>query len=147
MPIVKRNTADVLACLLIACFGIAVIILGFGYRMGTLTRMGPGFFAVATGAFLVMLAVASALEASRMEEVHPVFKLRPVLFVCLAILVWTMTVESLGIIPSTIALVGISSLSRSPFRPLSLLVLAAGLCLLGYFVFIELGMPLTMLGR
>ena len=82
-----------------------------------------------------------------MEEVRPVFKLRPVLFVCLAILVWTMTVESLGIIPSTIALVGISSLSRSPFRPLSLLVLAAGLCLLGYFVFIELGMPLTMLGR
>ena len=65
----------------------------------------------------------------------------------LAILVWTMTVDSLGIIPSPIALVGISSLSRSPFRPLSLLVLAAGLCLLGYFVFIELGMPLTMLGR
>ena len=40
MPIAKRNLPDVIACLLIACFGIAAIIIGLDYKLGQLTRMG-----------------------------------------------------------------------------------------------------------
>lgn len=122
--------------------------MALDYQLGTLTRMGPGFFPVMSGLLVTALAIGAAIEAARASDAaRPHFRLRPVVFVSLGIIAWTLLIEPAGIIPSTAALVGISSMARSPFRPLSLLVLTVGLCLAGYFVFIGLGMPLTMLGR
>lgn len=147
MEIARRNWPDVAACLLIAAFGLAVAVAGFDYEVGTLTRMGPGFFPVMLGLLVFALAAGAAVEAARSEPTGFVFRWRPLIFVSLGVLAWALLIEDTGIIPSSFALVGISSMARSPFRPLSLVLLAVGLCLIGYFIFIGLGMPLTMLGR
>jgi hypothetical protein len=148
MPIAKRNLPDVIACLLIACFGIVAIIIGLDYKLGQLTRMGPGYFPMVVGSLIVVLSIFAAIESARSEGVAPDFKLRPIVFISLGMLAWTLLIEDAGLIPSTIALIGLSSMARAPFRPVSVGLLIVGLCVAGYFVFIAgLGMPLTVLGR
>ena len=109
--------------------------------------MGPGFFPVMLGILVFALAAGAAIETAGAGESGIVFRWRPLIFVSLGVLAWALIIEDGGIIPSSFALVGISSMARSPFRPISLLMLSVGLCLIGYFIFIGLGMPLTMLGR
>src|SRR5690606_142534 len=102
-----KNLPDVVASLLIACFGVAVVVLGLDYKLGTLTRMGPGFFPVMTGSLTILLALAAAAEAALWSEARPAFRWRPVFFVSLSILVWIALIKPAGVIPSTFALVGI----------------------------------------
>ncbi len=59
---------DYYAGALMLVIGSAVAWQGFGYNVGSLTRMGPGFFPVALGVLLAALGIAIAAgfrEASR----------------------------------------------------------------------------------
>ena len=45
--------------------GLGAILQGRNYSIGTLSRMGPGFFPVALGVILALAGVAIAISASR----------------------------------------------------------------------------------
>jgi len=144
----KANLPEVAACLAIAAAGLFAIWFGLDYRLGSLTRMGPGFFPLMLGVLVVALAIASAVESARHDGKQEGFKLRPLVFVSLGMLAWTYMVEPFGIVAATLALIALSALARPGFRPLAVLSLTAGLALCGYLVFIAgLGMPLTLFGR
>ena len=148
MQFLKRNPLEVAACLAIALLGAVATAIGFGYGIGSLTRMEPGFFPVVAGLAIVGLAIAAAVETTGSETAGVPLRFRPTLSVGLSILAWTFMVEPFGLVPATLALIILSALARRPFRPVSLLLLAAGLCLGAYLVFIDgLGMPLTLFGR
>jgi hypothetical protein len=146
--LITDRLPDLAACALLAAFGLAAVYVGASYPIGSITRMSAGFFPVAASVAVVGLAVAAALEALFTERVKQAFKWRPLIFIAVAILAWTQLIDSLGIIPSTFALILISGMAKRPFHPISLLVTAAVLCLAGYLVFVMgLRMPLTALGR
>jgi hypothetical protein len=50
---------------LMVLLGLSAIVIGQGYRIGSLTQMGSGFFPVALGAILVLLGMAIAGTAKR----------------------------------------------------------------------------------
>lgn len=148
MQSTKRNLIAIAVGSIIVIIGLAAIWIAQDYRLGTLTRMGPGFFPIVIGILVVVFGGAAVLGDINAEKPEADFKFRPVIAICAGMLAWTLLIDSYGILPSTFALIGISSLARSPFRPWSTLALCVGLCMAGYLVFVVgLGMPLTLLGR
>lgn len=146
--LIKSRLPDLIACSLVAVFGLAAIWIGTGYPVGSITRMGAGFFPIVTSVMVVGLAIAAGVETLFVAPVTRTFKWRPLIFISVGILAWTQLIDSAGIIPSTFALIIISGMAKQPFRPVSLTLTAAALCVAGYLVFVwGLHMPLTLLGR
>jgi hypothetical protein len=63
LPFIKRYGKDLYGGALVFLFGIGAILAGVGYHVGSLSRMGPGFFPVAVGAILVLVGLAIAFSA------------------------------------------------------------------------------------
>lgn len=146
--LIKSRLPDLAACGALAAFGLAAIWIGSGYPIGTINRMGAGFFPIAASIIVVALAAAAAVETLMNEPVRQPFKIRPVIFISVGIFVWAQLIDSVGLIPATFALILLSGLAKPPFRPVSLIISAALLCVAGYLVFVwGLQMPLTLLGR
>lgn len=146
--LIKSRLPDLVACGALAAFGVAAIWIGASYPIGTINRMGAGFFPIAASIIVVVLAGAAAIEVLLTEPVPQKFKLRPVIFISVAIFVWARLIDAVGLIPATFALILLAGLAKPPFRPVSLIISAALLCAAGYVVFMwGLHMPLTLLGR
>lgn len=137
-----QDPAARLLSLAIVAFGAYVAYEGAGMNVGTLRRIGPGFFPILLGAAIALLGAATLFERPepRREEG---FAFRPLFCVSLAILAFGLLVRSAGLVPATLALVALTSLGQSRAAPTTVLLTALGLCLLGYLVFIQgLGLPL-----
>ncbi|MDB5406662.1 MAG: tripartite tricarboxylate transporter TctB [Rhodospirillales bacterium] len=70
--VIKPNRLDYYAGGLVMLLGIGAAYTGSGYEMGSLTRMGPGFFPTALGVLLAFVGVLIAGSASfgEADEVH-----------------------------------------------------------------------------
>ncbi|MBL4647250.1 MAG: tripartite tricarboxylate transporter TctB family protein [Rhizobiales bacterium] len=145
---IRARLPDLAACAFLGLFGLIAVWLGTQYPMGTVNHMGAGYFPVATSALIVVLAVAAAWETILAPPQARSFAWRPMIFVTVAILAWVLLVDDFGLVPATFALILISGLAKTPFRPISLIASASFLCLAGYLVFVwGLRMPLTLFGR
>ena len=146
--VANLRLADLIACAAIAVFGLAALLIGMDYQIGSLRSMGPGFFPTASAILVILLSIATAFETFRAEPVKRSVAWRPIIFVSLSIIVWTQLVDRVGFAPAMAALIFISSLAKAPFRPVSLLVMTIFLIVAGWAIFIlGLGMPLTLFGR
>src|SRR5690554_838898 len=144
----RRNWTAIGVCLGLGGLGLTAAMIGTTYRIGELTRMGPGFFPILVSCAVMILAIAAAAESARETEDYFPLRFGPVIFVSLGMLAWMLLIDRFGIVVATFALVGISSFAKLPVRPVAVLLLAAGLSISGYLVFIwGLGMPLTLWGR
>lgn len=143
----KPRLAETVACAAIALLGIAALIVAFDYQIGSVQRMGPGFFPVATSVAVIGLAVASAVESRSRPAAGTAFRWRPLIFVSLAVIVWCALIDSAGLLPATFGLILVSALAKPPFRAVALTILAGAICLAGYLIFIAgLGMPISLIG-
>ncbi|MBF9033260.1 hypothetical protein HKCCE2091_03330 [Rhodobacterales bacterium HKCCE2091] len=120
-----------------------MILEGLGFGVGTIRRMGPGFFPVAVGVGLAALAVGILSELRRGGVSRLNAPIRPLLFIIGSLVVFAATVEPLGMIPATILLVLIGSFADRSMTPLRAAISAVALAILGYLVFI-LGFDLPL---
>jgi hypothetical protein len=138
-----RSASDFLAGLMFIGFGVAAIVIGRAYPMGSAMRMGPGYFPMILGGLLTLLGlavVARALAGS--ATAPPSFHLKPLILVLASVAAFALTVERLGIVVAVALVVLVSSLASERFRwqevlPLTLVMvaLAVGLFTMG------LGLP------
>jgi hypothetical protein len=129
--------------------GLAGGFLATGYRLGTLQRMGPGFFPiivcvglVAVGLFLIARSIVSGTG-------EPVgIALRPFLVVLAGLVVFVMLVEPLGLLISTFLLVLVSAgAAYEPYRWRRSVILAAVLSISCIILFgLLLGQQLPIFG-
>jgi hypothetical protein len=144
----RINLAELGVGLALVALGLLAAWEGSHYRIGTLTRMGPGMFPIALGIVLAGLGVAATLEGVRAAEAAVPASLRAFLFIGTGIVGWALLVEPFGLIVATVVLVGLSACAMPPVRIVPTLLLAAALCLIGEVLFITLlGVPLTAFGR
>jgi len=140
-----QDPAARLLSLAIVAFGAYVAYEGAGMNVGTLRRIGPGFFPILLGTAIALLGAATLFERPE-RRAEEGFALRPLLCVSLAILAFALLVRSAGLIPATLALVALVSLGQSRVAPSAAALTGLGLSLLGYLVFIQgLGLPLRPL--
>lgn len=114
-PLNSKRTKDYLGGLLVASVGAAAVIRGTEYSVGTLTRMGPGFFPVALGAILVVIGliiIAQACFSAMPEGLHKALppEWRGWLCIGTAIIAFVVVGSFFGLLPATFSLVFVSAL-------------------------------------
>jgi len=141
---------DFLAGGLMMLLGLTAATAGAGYNIGTLQRMGPGFFPLALGVILTLLGVliagAGAAVGAEAEDSLPAeAQWRGWSCVIAGPLLFVLFAHYGGLLPATFACVFVSALGDRTARLRSSLVLAAGVTLLGAILFhLLLGVPLPL---
>ncbi|HUF20460.1 MAG TPA: tripartite tricarboxylate transporter TctB family protein [Burkholderiales bacterium] len=139
----NRDWSDVIGGMLLIAVGLYFAIQAGAYDLGTLRRMGPGFFPRTLGIFLVGLGLLIAALALLREGELPKPRLRPFVAILGGILAFAVSVEWVGMVPATFLLVGISALAEPAARPLPTLILAVALSTIAVVIFSQgLSIPL-----
>jgi integral membrane sensor domain MASE1 len=134
---VIRNPRDFHAGALFVAIGIATILLGSRYMLGTAARMGPGYFPRILGILLIVLGALLAFRATRVPGAGiPAFRWRPTLIVLGSVVLFGAIVRPVGVALSTVILIVTASAASHEFRPREALVAGMLLAALAVGVFV-----------
>ncbi len=135
---------DFYAGVLFVAFGIAAIVIGRSYPLGTAARMGPGYFPRLLGILLIALGGARSLTSLRgTGPPLPGWKWRPVSIVLLSVVAFGLLVTRAGLVLSTIGLIAIASTASRDYRLKEALVSGVALAALAVGVFV-IGLKLQL---
>jgi Tripartite tricarboxylate transporter TctB family len=148
----KRAVTDILAGLVFVAFGLAFAIASLRYQLGTLLRMGPGYFPLALGGILVLLGVlivgkgfVAGAGAGAGEERFGSVPWRALLLIVLAVLFFGLTVRGLGVVVSTAVSALLTAFASYRTGILAAVAIAAGLtvlCVLIFLLALQLRLPM-----
>ncbi|HEY1458890.1 MAG TPA: tripartite tricarboxylate transporter TctB family protein [Casimicrobiaceae bacterium] len=139
-----RHPKDFYSGLIFIGFGVAAIVIGSNYALGTAARMGPGYFPRILGVLLIVLGAALSLRALRLQgSPVPAWKWRPTLIVLGSVILFGVIVNTVGLVLSTIILIVLSSAASHEFRYKEALVSGVLLATLAVAVFV-IGLKLQL---
>lgn len=142
----KYDRRDLLAGLLLLVIGGAFLAGSLGMRIGTARSMGAGYFPLIVSCITVILGlVIGGLALRRVGDVERP-SLRPFFAVTASVGTFAVALGPFGLLPAIMATVLVAALADRRSRPLGALLLATGLAVAGWLIFIVgLGMPITLL--
>lgn len=128
MRFVLNRLEDIVAALVTAGIGIFIVTEARGYRMGSLTSMGPGYFPTILGWTMIGLAVLILVTSrpSGTPEAPGRDQIRGMLLVAAAFGAFALTIERFGMVPSVTLSVLLASLANERTTPLTGLLLGLG---------------------
>lgn len=125
------------AGLVFTMIGAVVALASLRYPLGTPGQMGPGFFPfwlgillAATGCAIFVLSFRETRES--MDDVD----FRAVAAIISALILSAIALQKIGLVPTIMLLVAVSSLASRDFRVGRVVLTAAGLAALAWLVFI-----------
>jgi hypothetical protein len=132
-----RHPKDFFAGLLFIGFGLAAIVIGSHYTLGTAARMGPGYFPRILGILLIALGGALSIRALRLHGPPlPGWKWRPTIVVLGSVVIFGLIVNWAGVVLSTIFLIVAASSASHEFRRRESIVAGFALATLAVGVFV-----------
>ncbi|MSQ60857.1 MAG: tripartite tricarboxylate transporter TctB family protein [Betaproteobacteria bacterium] len=138
MASIIKNPKDFYSGLLFMAFGLAAVVIGRNYPMGSAVRMGPGYFPTILGWILIVMGGIMAIRGviTRGEPLGGV-AVKAMVLVLGAVSFFAGAVDAWGLVVSVSAVVLISSLGNRGFKPvelagLLLAMLALSVGLFGY---------------
>lgn len=142
----KHDIKDLAGGALLAAIGLSVAIYAAAqYDIGSLRRMGPGFFPALLGGALAVLGLMIAVPAWGRTGSRVQIAWKETAAVLAAILVFATGLERVGLVPITVATVLIASLAAPDRRIGWRLLLALAVTLLSVAVFhfgLKMSVPL-----
>jgi len=140
----SRDYRDLIAGALLVALGIASAwYAGTHYRLGEVSRMGPGMFPAALGVLMAILGFFIALPAWFRRGTLPKPDIRPTLLVLASVLAFALLVEWAGMVPAIFVLTGLAVLADNKLGVRATLVLASVLALSTWLIFrVGLGIQL-----
>jgi hypothetical protein len=145
MPRVK-DPKDFWSGVLFIAFGCAAVWFGRSYAIGSLSRMGPGFFPMMMSIALIG-AGAFILARSLVVSGEPIERIAflPQLLILAAIVVFGLLIERVGLAVSVIAVAVISGIAAQGLRWFELTALALAMSALSVALFVYLlGQPIAV---
>jgi hypothetical protein len=144
-----KSPQDIGAGLIFILIGLAGLYFGQDLRFGSAARMGPGFFPYYISLSIVLIGVVVAARGFTVKgPALEAMRLRPILCVLAALLVFGFAMDTLGLIFSAVALTVISALAQRRPNWRDTLLLAAGMTAFCAIVFVwALKQPLTLFGN
>jgi hypothetical protein len=141
-----RSPKDFWAGLIFIAIGGGFVLLAQQYRLGDMHRMGPAMFPTLVGALLAALGLIVALRSFALDGAPvPRFDARPIGVSILAIVLFGIALQWLGLIAAVAMLVLVGAYAARDVRPLENLALAAALIVFSVAVFVWLlGLPLPL---
>jgi hypothetical protein len=141
-----RSPKDFWAGLIFVAIGGAFILFASQYRLGTMHRMGPAMFPILVGSVLAVLGAIIALRSFVLHgEPVPRFYARPIGVSLLAIVLFGVALQWLGLVAAIAVLVLVGAYAAREVRPLETVALAAVMIVFSVAVFVWLlGLPLPL---
>lgn len=148
MPSFIRHPKDFWSGIIFLFVGLAAIIIGRDYSMGTAARMGPAYFPTILGGILALIGLAATVRSLfRQGEAVGKFAVRELIIILSAILSFGFLVRGAGLVVAAVVLVMLSCYASPKFRWGPSLLLAIGLTVFCVLVFVKLlGVPLPIFG-
>ena len=143
-----KKPKDFFAAVFFILIGVAVLWISRDYDYGSARRMGPGYFPVWLGGLLIAFSLIMLIR-SFVGERDPMddLALKPVLLILGGSLLFGLLLRPVGLPFAIIAMVLLGAAGAKATRPVPALLLAVGLAICSYFVFVRgLGQPMPMLG-
>ncbi len=136
---IERGRREVLGGALMLAIGLGAIWQGAHYPLGTLSRMGPGYFPVALGVILAVVGVVIAISGHLAAPSAAAPKLPPEWrawgLIAASIVLFVVLGKWGGLLPATAAIVFVSALADRDNGWRSALLLALVMCLAAVVVF------------
>jgi hypothetical protein len=141
-----RSPKDFWAGLIFVAIGGGFVLLAQQYRLGDMHRMGPAMFPTLIGALLAALGLIIALRSFVLDGAPvPRFDARPIGISRLAIVLFGIALQWLGLVAAIAALVLVGAYASREVRLLDNLALAAVMIVFSVAVFVWLlGLPLPL---
>lgn len=144
--IVIRDKQNFFAGLMFCAFGALGIVLGSGLNLGTIIRMGPGYFPRFLSVGLLLIGAVILLKAIRYGE-SPLerWSFRPMFFIFGGILAFAFLISRVGLAVSVLIVILLSAFGTREVRwkeSLIMGVFMAGLSALLFIYF--LGLPIQV---
>lgn len=141
-----RHPKDFGAGVMFAAIGLAAIVIGSSYPVGTAARMGPGYFPRGLGMILIGLGAILVLKGLRTNgDRLAVRDIKPLAIVMGSVLVFALTVNYLGLALASALLVVLASTASHEFRKVEAAIAAVTLAVFVVIVFgygLKLQLPL-----
>lgn len=158
----QSNRSDLAAGAVFIVMAAAFAWAALDVKLGTIIRMGPGYFPLVLAGLLAGLgalmllrgmrgrsAPAVGTAAATASEPEPSMRVawRPMLLVCGAALFFSLTLGGLGLPLTVFATIMIASSGSAQFRPVEAALTAAAFAVVSWIVFAELlGLPFRLAG-
>jgi hypothetical protein len=148
LPSFIRDPKDFWSGVIFVIFGLAAVIIGRDYSMGTAGRMGPAYFPTILGAILTLIGVVGVVRSMiKSGEGVGRFAVREIILIMLAVVLFGVLVRGAGLAVAVIVLVMASGYASTKFKVGPFLAVAVGLAAFSVLVFTKgLGLPMPMFG-
>jgi hypothetical protein len=127
-------------------FAAVALLAAHGYALGTAGRMGPGYFPMLLGGVLALLGLILVVRSFAIDG-EPVTRLHllPLVVIAIAVCLFGLLIERLGLVVSLIAVTIVSALASRESRPVEYTALALVLAAFSVGVFVyALRLPLPV---
>lgn len=131
--------------------GGLLVVLGLGvgfyaaakFEIGHPSRMGPGMFPTVLGFLLAGIGALIGVPAIFRSGELPTVDWRPLIFITLGTLLFSLTVTRLGMVPAVALLTVAAVFASTKVRLLDTLILVVALSILAYVIF-RLGLGIVL---
>lgn len=148
MPSFIRHPKDFWTGFIFLFFGLAAVIIGLDYPMGSAGRMGPAYFPTVLGGLLCLVGLIGIVR-SFLRKGEPVgkFYIKEIVLILASVLLFGFLMRGAGLVPAVLVLVLMSAYASPKFTWGASLLLAVGLAVFAVVVFVKLlGLPMPIIG-
>ena len=142
MSMWRRVRKDHVAAVLLMAMGIAILVIGFRYRMGTLVHMGAGFIPVVLGVLMTavglvvgLLAAAGTPEEKAAQALPELPDLRGGICILAAVGIFVLLGSYGGLVPATFGSVFVAAMGDRKNTWKTALLLSIAMVVFGVLVF------------
>lgn len=140
----KRDIRDIVGGLAMLALGLFVAWYAHReYDIGTLNRMGPGFFPVGLGVLLAVIGFFITIPAFFRQGSAMQVETKTLVAITLSIVAFAFLLKTLGIVLSTVVAVLVSSIADNEISWKGRLYVAVGVAAITWAVFI-LGLSMVL---
>jgi hypothetical protein len=141
-----RAPKDFWAGVMFAAFAVVAVLAARGYSLGSAGRMGPGYFPLLLGLVLgglgaLLIGRSLVLDGEPLPRFHVV----PLAIIAVAVCLFGLAIEPLGLVVSLAILVTLSAWAGRQFRLVETMALALALIVFSVGVFVyALGLTINV---
>ena len=147
MKVELRNNKRFLSGLMFIGIGAVGMYIAQDYPMGSALRMGPGYFPIVLSGVMILFGIFMLVQGVvKPERIEGTWSLRALTILPIATVIFGILMEHGGFIPALITLIVVSAYAGSEFRLGEVLLLAVGLTVGSWALFIwGLGLPYPLI--
>lgn len=143
-----RHPKDFWTGIIFLIFGLAAVIIGTDYQLGSAGRMGPGYFPSILGFLLLAVGLIAVGRSFFLKgEAIGKFYLKELALVLASVILFALLMRGAGLVPAAVVLVVLSAWASPKFRLGEVLALAVALAAFAVLLFAKLlGLPMHAFG-